>query len=179
MGLPSVIVAPREQPEPHPSVAVAPAMEGTLIEMETALAVSKVVLAAAVLLQAIPAGDLQVEENDQPVFPKAFRGVWAGSMKECTDDTAVGVVRITRNRIYGYESNSVLLVITPVNHHDTPTGKDALTVTAFVAERGEDELGTGKVRLSRVGDKLHMSRATVVAEDDHFKPTFANVRCPE
>ena len=158
---------------------VAPATADTLIEMETALVASKLVAAAALLLQAVPASDLQVEENDQPVFPKAFRGVWAGSLNECTDDTAVGGVRITRNRIYGYESDSVLFVITPVNHHDTPTGQEALTVTALLAERGEDEVGTGKVRLSRVGDKLHMSRATVVSEDEHFKPDFANVRCPE
>lgn len=158
---------------------VAPATADTLIEMETALVASKLVAAAALLLQAVPASDLQVEENDQPVFPKVFRGLWAGSLKECTDDTAVGGVRITRNRIYGYESDSVLLVITPVNHHDTPTGREALTVTALLAERGEDEVGTGKVRLSRVGDKLHMSRATVVPEDEHFKPDFANVRCPE
>lgn len=154
-------------------------MVRTSTAMEMALVVSKLIALAAIMMQTVPATDLEVEENEQPVFPKAFRGVWASTLKECTDETALTAIRITRNRIYGYESNSVLLVITPVNYHSTPARREALTVTAFTAERGEDELGTGKIRLSRVGDKLHMSRADVVPEGEHFQQSFANVRCPE
>jgi hypothetical protein len=154
-------------------------MARTLIGMGTVLVVNKLIALAAIMMQTVPATDLEVEENEQPVFPKAFRGYWASTLKDCTDETALTGVRITRNRIYGYESNSVLLVITPVNHHSTPARREALTVTALTAERGEDEVGTGKVRLSRVGPKLHMSRADVVSEDEHFQQSFSNVKCPE
>lgn len=147
---------------------------------------SNLALVAALLFQAVPSAkgiipldDLQIEEGEQPVFPKAFRGYWAPSLKACADDTAIDGMRIARNRTYGYESDSSLLIITPVNHHDTPSREDALTVTALVAERGESEVGIGKVRISRVGSKLYMSRADTVSEAEHFTNDFANVRCPE
>lgn len=123
-------------------------------------------------LLAIPEAELATKINGRDVFPRAFIGTWAFSLKACEDESIV----IEEGGTAGYESEAVLLKHTGMIHHDAPDGKEAYTVVALMAESGEGQVGIGQLRISRVGDRLFTSRADVVSEDDHWK--YPNIRCP-
>ena len=126
----------------------------------------------------IPESQLITQVGDKDVFPPAFRGTWGPNLAACSGDR-LEVFKVSENRIRGYESDSLLLKSTPVIQQSGPKSDDwAYTVVGLTADRGETEVGFGKVRLSRIGSRLYMSNANSVPEEQHFNDEFANVRCP-
>lgn len=127
----------------------------------------------------IPETDLLIEEEGEAVFPRAFRGRWAPSISECGEHSFSASV-ITGRRAFGYEWSGRLLQTSPVIHESTPSREPAHTIVALAAWSGEsDELGIGRIRLSRVGDRLYKSNAETVGGQQHWQREFANVRCPD
>lgn len=131
------------------------------------------------LLAAQPIADvrLELERNGREVFPEAFQGRWAKNSKECSKDGLLAF-RITETHIYLYEGSEVLLKNGELSFESTDDGLEAPTVTSLVAySDGEGDVGTGKIRLSRIGEFLHMSSPDEVSSRDHLTAQYRNVRC--
>ncbi len=79
--------------------------------------------------------------EESEVYPQAFRGDWAPSLAECQNPNSEAILTIGASKIWFYEADSKLLKITPVVSFTAPSGAEARTVHALVAERGELELG--------------------------------------
>lgn len=132
-----------------------------------------ILLMSLALLQ-IPEADLDTQRGGRDVFPPAFHGAWAATLAECRD---IGYVIISLDRFTGYESDAVLLKNGGMILHSTPDGREAYTMNALVAQSGEGEVGIGRLRVSRVGDRLYTSNAEVVSEEEHW--SYPRVRCPD
>lgn len=112
-------------------------------------------------------------ENEE--YPADWRGTWAPSLADCGGDSGQNQITIGKTKIWTYEADSKLLKLTPIMYFSGPKGIEAKSIHALVAERGEMEIGTGKLRLTLAGGKLYTSRLNAVAEDDQWK--YGNVRC--
>ena len=138
----------------------------------------------ALALTPIAESQLVTEENGREVFPVAFRGTWASSLAECSKNYSSDRVYITENRIYGYESESVLVkagrVYSQSNPHRFPSnGVYPHSMQALVAGSFETNVAMRKLRISRLEEHLYLSDAEEVSAEDHFKSDYRNVRCPE
>lgn len=139
-----------------------------------AWAVSKLLLAVMLAAaQDIPESQLQIEKGGRYVFPLAFQGTWAPTLAKCDAEEAI---TITEDRLYGYESTAVIIISVGIIHQTTPQGVAAYSTTNLVGQRAETEVGIGKLRISRAGEKLYTSNAEIIGEDEHW--TNSNVRCP-
>jgi len=138
-------------------------------------------LGFAILLAAIkgvPEDRLVTRVGDKEEFAPAFRGTWSKSAATCRDENSLETFVVTETRLDGYEWDAVLLRTTPMIAESAPKQGDwANTIVVLTADRAETEVSFGKRRLSLVGDKLYMSNAEEVEEDDQFRAEFANVRC--
>jgi len=119
------------------------------------------------------AGEPITVENDQDVFPAAFRGRWAPDEAICRDPDGKGVAEVTARRISEYESDAVLLK-TALSFEQGPVGESADTVGALVALSGEGELGFTKFKISLAGDHLYLSREEASAAQHWSHPL---IRC--
>jgi hypothetical protein len=118
----------------------------------------------------------QSDDEEAEVYPLEFRGLWGPSLAACKSEFGEDLISIGRTRIQLYEADSKLLKITPVVSFTAPSGLDAKSVNAIVAERSELEVGIGKLRLTLSGGKLYPSRIDEVPEDDQWKSP--HVKCP-
>jgi len=134
---------------------------------------------AALLLAAAdpPDSQLVTQVEGMEVFPAPFRGRWSKSIAGCAEHSPQ-VFEIKESRMRGYEWDSLLLKATPVIHEGQQGGKWAFTIIALTAFRSETDVDFRKVRVSWFGEKLYMSNASTVAEEQHLTPDYANVRCP-
>ena len=132
--------------------------------------VLSLVLALALAADPVPVDD-ETEE-----YPVEFRGTWAPTLAACKDESSLEMLTIGKTKIWGYEADSKLLKLTPIAYINGPNGADAKSINALTAERGESEIGIGKLRLSLSAGKLYTSRIDVVSEEDQWK--HGNVRCP-
>lgn len=139
----------------------------------------RVTIAGAILAATLTCSPVNAAPaNDEvEVYPTAFRGAWAPSVASCKDETGEEVITIGTTKIRGYESDSKLLTLTPEIYSSAPSGAEAITVNALVAERGESEVAIGKLRLTLSAGKLYTSRLDAVSEDTQWK--YPNVRCPK
>jgi hypothetical protein len=137
-----------------------------------------IALVLALAAADLPESQLVTFADGKEVFAPAFRGSWSKSAAECRNQDSIYTFTVKETRLEGYEWESVLLKSTPMIFEGGPKDKGtAYTVVALTAERGESEVGIGKVRLSLVGNELYMSNAEAVPEDKHLTAEFANVRC--
>jgi len=95
--------------------------------------------------------ELVAVQNDEDVFPPAFRGKWG----VCGDPDGKGLVRITAKRMTGYESDAVLLK-GAMEFEAAPGKQQAYTLTALVAESGEGEMGIVHYRISLSQGQLYV-----------------------
>lgn len=134
------------------------------------------VIFAIILASSIPDTQLQTVEGETDVFPIAFRGLWARHKTECSNPDSTEQVQVSRVRFAGYEGDSVLLKNSGLITHFE--GKqEVYTLVGLVASSGEGEVDIGKIRLTRKGDRLHVSRPDVVSEADHLSAKFSFVFC--
>lgn len=133
-------------------------------------------LAAMALAISASAAEPNPIDQEDEFYPAEFRGSWAPALAACKAESGDEVITIGRTKIWSYEADSKLLKITPVIYFTGPKGVDAKSVHAVVAERGEDEVGVGKLRLTLSGGKLYTSRIDEVSEDQQWK--YGNIKCP-
>ena len=124
----------------------------------------------------IPDSELNPFVGEEEVIPVAFRGHWAPTLEECRENGFSGGTTVSVKGLQFYEADALLLKATPVEYFDAPSGKPAYTINLLVAERQDQELGTGKIRLTLSEGKLYMSRIGVVKASAQWKT--ANIRCP-
>lgn len=133
-------------------------------------------LAAMALALGTPATEPNPIDEEEEFYPAEFRGSWAPTLEACKAKYGEEIITVGRTKIWSYEADSKLLKITPVFFFTGPKGVDAKSVHAMVAERGETEVGIGKLRLTLAEGKLYTSRIDAVTEDQQWK--YGNVKCP-
>lgn len=114
-------------------------------------------------------------DDEEEIYPVEYRGVWAPTAAACRDEFGEEVIRVGRTKIWAYESDSKLLKLTPEFLFTAPNGDDAKSVIALIAERGETEVGIGKIRLTLSRGKLFTSRVDLVTDDEQWK--YGNIKC--
>lgn len=135
-------------------------------------------LALLLIAADIPESQLVTQVGDREVFAPAFRGVWSKSAATCRDEHSSETFAVSETRLDGYEWDAALLKTTPIIHQSGPEADEPVyTVLVLTAARGETDVDIGKTRLSLAGDKLYMSSADAVSEEDHLSEQYANVRC--
>lgn len=109
-------------------------------------------LAASTLAMLASLAAPAAEAHETETYPVHFRGLWAPSLRNCQSNEAF---RVGATKIWFYEADSKVLKLSPEFFFTSPTGSDAVSVRGFVAERGETEVGLGKLRLTLAQGKLY------------------------
>jgi hypothetical protein len=106
--------------------------------------------------------------------PADFHSVWAPSLSECRGR---GWVSVEPGGFRAPDFLAALVEPARIVRETTPGGEAAATIVARVERMDEGEMGTGRIRMSRVGEHLYMSNADAVGEAEHWQ--HRNVRCPD
>lgn len=125
--------------------------------------------------QEAPAAQPEEELTGREAFPAYFHGTWAPTLADCSAG-GPEVIEITAEFFSGSEVRSVLLNSGRIVRRTAPDGRPAHVMNALVRSSSEGEVGTGRLRLIRVGDTLYTSNPAVVSERDQY--SYPHIRCP-